>query len=320
MSVVPSCGSMIEEHTPPLPRASGSSFEDRALDPLSQVGQSPGDFDTASPWGTWVATGATAFRLGLIGLLPRGGIGKRLAFALRKPVKNGAQAIYDRQIWGLRLRLAARGNLTEQRWLTMPEFHDFQERQYLARHLSPGAVFLDIGANAGFYTFWALSLGRPGLRVIAAEPNETMLARVRHNLAENQLAGSVTLFPCAVTPEPCEVVILENPVNHGQTAISTAGAGRSVPGRPLLDLLEEAAVHRVDAMKIDIEGFEVPVLAAFFESAPLTLWPERIVAEIFGPGGQPLLELLGAHGYRLEGRTKMNGMLALSRPVAEGGK
>ncbi len=285
-----------------------------------QVAPAGDDFDTASAWGTWAATGTTALRLCLIGLLPRGGIGKRLAFVLRKPVKSGRQSLYDRQIWGLRLRLAARGNLTEQRWLTMPDFHDFQERRFLARHLAPGAVFLDIGANAGFYTFWALSLGHSGLRVIAAEPNERMLARVRYNLAENRLAEAVILFPCAVTPEACEVALREAPGNLGQTAISTVGGGRSVPGRPLLDLLAEAGVSHVDAMKIDIEGFEVPVLAAFFESAPRSLWPERIVAEIFGPSGRAMLELLDARGYWLEGRTKMNGLFALSRPAAEDGK
>jgi FkbM family methyltransferase len=268
-------------------------------------------FDTTSPWGTWKPLGAAALSLKLIDLLPTGGLFRKLAFLLRKPVKNRDQEVYDREIWGLKLRLAARGNLTEQRWLTMANFHDVPERTALRRALQPGAVFLDVGANAGFYSFWALSLRHPGLRVIAVEPTEVMLERMRHNLAVNHLTSSVTLFPCAVTPTPCEVVIEQHAGNVGQTAVRSEGSGRRVPGRPLLELLLEAKVDRVDAMKIDIEGFEVPVLEAFFQCAPRSLWPRLIIGEIVGEGGVPLKSLLVSHGYRLERATKMNGILIL---------
>jgi hypothetical protein len=51
----------------------------------------------------------------------------------------------------------------------MPNFHDAPECEALRAVLRPGAVFLDIGANAGFYTFWALSQKHADLRVIAVE-------------------------------------------------------------------------------------------------------------------------------------------------------
>ncbi len=270
------------------------------------------NFDTTSTWGTWKPRGIAAVSLKLIDLLPTSGVFRKLAFLLRKPVKNSTQAVYDRQIWGLKLRLAARGNLTEQRWLTMPNFHDAPERKALATALRPGAVFLDVGANAGFYTFWALSQRHAGLRVIAVEPTEVMLSRVRHNLAANSLTSSVTLCACAVTPAPGEVVIEEHAGNIGETSIRADGTGRRVPGRTLLEILQTANVSRVDAMKIDIEGFEVPVLEAFFNSAPRTLWPQLVIGEIVGEGGEPLKKLLIGHGYRLDHCTKMNGILVLA--------
>lgn len=268
-------------------------------------------FDTKSPWGTWRPRGIAAASLGIIDRLPVNGFFRKLAFLLRKPVKNGSQALYDREIWGLRLRLASRGNLTEQRWLTMPGFHDAPERAALASALGPDSVFLDVGANAGFYTLWALSLKRAGLRTIAVEPTEVMLERLRHNISENGLESSVSLFPCAATAEPCEVNIDEHEQNIGQTVVRAGGAGRKVQGRPLLDILNEAGVDKVDALKIDIEGFEVPVLSAFFADAPRTLWPRFVIGEIVGEGGEPLKELLLSHGYRLDSVTKMNGMLSL---------
>ena len=90
-------------------------------------------FDTTSPWGTWKPKGAAAFSLKLIDLLPASGLFRKLAFLLRKPVKNSGQDVYDREIWELKLRLGARGNLTEQRWLTMANFHDAPEREALRR-------------------------------------------------------------------------------------------------------------------------------------------------------------------------------------------
>lgn len=264
------------------------------------------------PWGAYQARGLAAFCLWLSMRLPANGFFRRVAFLLRKPVKKGKQAVYDREIWGLKLRLSARGNLSEQRWLTMPQFHDAPERAALQAALSPGAVFMDVGANAGFYTFWALAQRHAGLRVIAVEPTETMLERVRYNLALNQLESSVTLCACAVTSVPCEVVIEEHADNLGQSAVRAGGTGRRVPGKPLLDLLRQAGATRIDAMKIDIEGHEVPVLEAFFRDAPRSLWPRLMIGEIVGDGGGALRALLMQHGYRVEQATKMNGILRFS--------
>lgn len=274
------------------------------------------DFDTTSPWGTWKLRGFAAACLTFIDCMPTTAFFRRLAFLLRKPVKRSGQDCCDREIWGLRMRLAIRGNLTEQRWLTMAGFHDAPERDALRAALKPGSVFVDIGANAGFYTFWALSLKHAGLRVISVEPNDEMLLRIRYNLDLNGLASAVKVFACAVTPEPCQMFMEGHSENLGQTVMRADGTGSAVPGITLHDILREARVDRVDAMKIDIEGFEVPVLDAFFRDAPRTLWPRLVIGEIIGEGGVPLKELLVGRGYRIERCTKMNGILILPESIA----
>ncbi len=269
-------------------------------------------FDTTSPWGTYPARGLPALSLRLVAALPRGSVFRRLAFLARKPVKSGSQTLYDRDVWGLRLRLSARGNLSEQRWLTMQQFHDWPERQALRDGLPADAVFLDVGANAGFYTFWALAQRRPGLTVVAVEPNPAMLERMRFNLAVNDLASHVRLVQCAVTPEPCEVALSFHADNLGQTAVrADTGEGGLVPGRPLLDIVQDAGVTRIDALKIDIEGHEIPVLTAFFAAAPRSLWPRLILGEIVGGDGDAFRQLLLDRGYLLAGATKMNGIFRL---------
>ncbi len=188
------------------------------------------NFDTTSPWGTWKVHGSAALILGLIDKMPVSTISRKLALLLRKPVKASAQEVFDRDIWGLRMRLGTRGNLTEQRWLTMPSFHDTHE-------------------HAG---------------------------------------------------------------NAGQSSVRTVGSGRRVQGRPLLDILLESGVSSVDAMKIDIEGFEVPVIEAFYNTAPRTLWPRCVIAEIVGKDGESLKNLLVSRNYKIAHCTKMNGILVLA--------
>jgi FkbM family methyltransferase len=273
-------------------------------------------FDTRSPWGVYAPRGLARLSLRLIDRLPVNNLGKRLAFLLRKPVKKSRSPVYDREVWGLRLRLSTRGNLSEQRWLTMPSFHDAVERAALADTLQAGGVFFDVGMNVGFYTFWALSLRRPGLRVVSVEPGPAMLERVRHNLAQNQLAEAVSIHACAATAERCEVIIEPHSENLGESSVRATDAnspsnGLRVPGRPLLDLVKDAGVDRIDALKIDIEGHETPVLRAFFRDAPRALWPRLIIAEIVADGEGTLRRLLLEHGYRIDHETKMNGILRL---------
>jgi hypothetical protein len=65
-------------------------------------------------------------------------------------------------------------------------------------------------------------------------------------------------------------------------------------------------------MKIDIEGHEGPVLAAFFDAIPRADWPRAVVIEA-GRGDLTLpgVALCLARGYRVEGTTRMNALLAL---------
>lgn len=269
-------------------------------------------FDTTSEWGTWAPKGVAKFALDTIRSLPVNPICKRLAFLLRKPVKKGRQPFYDVSLWGYRLRLSAKGNLSEQRWLTMPQFHDAEERELIASKLSGGGVFFDIGANAGFYTFWVLSRQRKDVSLYAVEPCRLMQERLRYNLSLNALEESLCLIECAVTAQPCEVHIQEHADNLGQTSISESGQGYAVRGMPLLELMDAHSVGRIDVLKIDIEGGEADVLEALFEAADSNRWPTCIVGEIIGEDSLRFKTMLKSRGYQMEFATKMNGGFSLS--------
>src|SRR6202041_1466255 len=52
-----------------------------------------------------------------------------------------------------------------------------------------------------------------------------------------------------------------------------------VPSQTLLDILAGEGIEAVDALKIDVEGFEDVILAPFFRDAPPRLWPRFVIIE-----------------------------------------
>ena len=67
----------------------------------------------------------------------------------------------------------------------------------------------------------------------------------------------------------------------------------------------------VDALKIDIEGFEDRALIAFFNEAPPVLWPRVVVIEHLSRDEwqQDCIADMIARGYREAGRTRSNTLL-----------
>jgi hypothetical protein len=87
-------------------------------------------------------------------------------------------------------------------------------------------------------------------------------------------------------------------------------AALRVPCRPLLDVLNEAGVASIDALKIDVEGMEDKILMPFFNHAPPALWPRLIIIEdTSDQWSSDLFAFLGARGYRVARRSKLNAMM-----------
>jgi hypothetical protein len=102
--------------------------------------------------------------------------------------------------------------------------------------------------------------------------------------------------------------------NLGASHIVTGTAGTNaikVPSLRLQRILEEAGVTKVDALKIDIEGFEDRALVPFFREAPPTLWPRAVVIEHLSRGewqADCIADMI-SRGYREVGKTRSNTFL-----------
>lgn len=234
-------------------------------------------------------------------------IGKRLLFpSLRGPL--------DIETWGLKTRIDPRKNVTEKRLMFSPSRFELEERELLAQRLKEGDVFVDVGANVGAYSLWASQfIGQSG-RIVAIEPQPTVLGRLRANLALNPHL-SAQVFACGAGPEQGLMYLSIGSSNEGGASLATISGGKDeieVVVRPLLSIVQEAGLERIDALKIDIEGFEDRALIPFYTEAPIALRPRLLIVERSEKDWtQDLMAVLREVGYRTLFATKRNYVLEL---------
>lgn len=232
--------------------------------------------DDTSPFGSY---SPNALQRRLYRLMPRlyrgGWIGKRVFGRLRWLDRRLAGSdLADVRRFGLRWRLYRTGNVSDSRLLLRPDSFDPLEMDCLLQRARPGFAFVDVGANCGFY---AVRIAAAGGRVVAVEPHPQMLRRLRFNLGLNPECA-LRILDCAVGDRRASIRIAEDARNLGKTRIDDAGA-ITADMRPLLDIVGDEGLERVDAIKVDVEGFEDRVLAPFLTDAPESLLPGIVIAE-----------------------------------------
>jgi hypothetical protein len=90
-----------------------------------------------------------------------------------------------------------------------------------------------------------------------------------------------------------------------------AGHAIRVPSLRLQHILDDAGVDHVDALKIDVEGYEDRVLTGFFRQSPPSLWPRAVVIEHLSRTEwlEDCIADMHARGYAETGRTRSNTLL-----------
>jgi FkbM family methyltransferase len=184
-------------------------------------------------------------------------------------------------------------------------------RQGVINGLRRDETFVDVGANVGF---WALPAAWGGATVVAFEPNPYAAGLLRWNAARNP-GAEVEIREKAVGSQAGELELFAFDMEAGSSmttanraAIPTlaaewgdgAGEIESVTV-PVVALDDE--IEKVDVLKIDVEGYEVPALLG--ATRVLTeLRPRLVVIELIGTsfgheGNSPerAAALLNEYGY-----------------------
>jgi FkbM family methyltransferase len=140
-------------------------------------------------------------------------------------------------------------------------------RQIFRAVLPVGGVALDIGANIGWHTLLMARLVGENGRVIAAEANPSVRSRLQDNLNFNRF-GHVEVLPYAVADSEGTAEFYGPEVKDAESAnghVITDGAEAKnriirVETRRLDSIVSTVQVDRLDLIKIDVEGYELPVL------------------------------------------------------------
>ena len=207
-----------------------------------------------------------------------------------------------------RFRVYPTSNLVDSALLIHPAYNE-AEISFLREGLGEGGNFVDIGANIGLYSVALGNTLRGSGRVISIEPNPICVERLRANLSLNDLPVA-DVFPVAAGDAPGRghLIVDRDDLAIARTVRDVTGGDFEI--RTLTDILDQAGVATIDALKIDVEGFEMAALGPFFRSAPRARWPKRICIEHLGEKSD-VMKMLDEAGYRLVRNTRNNALLVL---------
>jgi FkbM family methyltransferase len=142
------------------------------------------------------------------------------------------------------------------------ELFDPHVLSILRDFIKPGSVFVDVGANIGWFTVIGSRLaGRRG-RVFAIEPDPTNCDILKRNIERND-CGNVTIYPVAAGATRGKALLYRSIDNQGDHRLSVASDREDrvkVRVRTLDALLARRTSH-IDVVKMDTQGSEAAVLS-----------------------------------------------------------
>nr|WP_106430305.1 FkbM family methyltransferase [Streptomyces sp. SPB78] len=212
-----------------------------------------------------------------------------------------------------RARVGTRFNIDThdliQRYIYMFGMWEPNLTKWLSSRLKPGDVFVDVGANIGYFSALGARLVGPGGAVVSVEASPSFAELLRANLRLNQ-ADNVRVVEQAVSDrEETLTLVLASSANMGANSIvpydGPIEARHEVPASPLASLLTEDEVRRARVIKIDVEGAEgkavrglAPLLGQLRPDAEITVevTPSRM-AEL-GDSAAELLDTMATAGFR----------------------
>lgn len=182
-----------------------------------------------------------------------------------------------------------------------------EETALIQRMLGKVDMFVDVGANLGYYTCLALQNGKA---VIAFEPQKQNLQCLFQNLIANGWREGVEVYPVALSEKPGLLTLYGASGPSASLVRDWAGYSprfsQMVPVSTLDNILGGRLADRRLFIKIDVEGAEYQVLSGAGGTLARELkpvWLLEVCLQEFHPGGtnpdyQKTFQLFWDHGYQ----------------------
>jgi FkbM family methyltransferase len=183
-------------------------------------------------------------------------------------------------------------------------FYELSETRKITALAQKGGIFLDVGANYGYYTCLWASINSEN-RVLAFEPAPLCFRNLEINVKENGLENRCKLFQIAIADDNDT-----RPFDLGSTTQTGWGGllkERISTGIPvsvvrLEDFLKDEAFIRINVLKIDTEGSDYLVL-----KGAESLLKQHKIKHIFFEENVLRLKLLGLMPGKAENFLKFYG-------------
>ena len=188
--------------------------------------------------------------------------------------------------------------------------HEQGELQSIIAAMKPGGTYLDVGAHVGGFAI-PVALAHPDVEIHLFEPVPRTRSWLQANLARNGVTDRVTIWPNAVGAESSRGTMtgVDGASNH------LAESGKAGPGSvdveiETLDGLLLDIVGRVDVIKCDIEGGELPAMRGAEKISASRPSDPRAGDR---PSVHPAIRLRGPGAVRLPGRARLPVVLVRRR-------
>jgi FkbM family methyltransferase len=189
----------------------------------------------------------------------------------------------------------------------MLRIYERQETTFFLAACEPGFVFLDVGANCGYYTALFLTAASRDSRIVAMEPDPECFRWLEDTVRANR-GARVTCLNVAASDICGTARLYRNHDNRGDNRLynsELAGSFCEVPVATVDSLMDKEGVAELNLIKIDVQGFEAKVLRGMRRTLERSreivllseFWPNGLLQAGDAPA-EPL-QLLASLGFRL---------------------
>jgi len=169
-------------------------------------------------------------------------------------------------------------------------FWEQEETDFLKSVINPGDIFVDVGANIGYFTMLAANLVGASGHIFAVEPDPINAAILRWNVQSLRAPRKVTIVEAAVSDVNGIFNLYISPVNFADHRLFPTNNDpmdngqdrKSIPVKTMT--LDEIIPYdqRVDIVKVDVQGSELAALKGM--QRIIRRWSPTILLELWPYG------------------------------------
>ena len=161
-------------------------------------------------------------------------------------------------------------------------------------------IILDIGANIGAFTRWAVKRW-PGCIIHAYEPEPNNFKLLTATAQATDTLNCIHLYQLAVSDRPGKAKLFNMAFNCGEFSLFKQDSDREPKGIVEVDLIPAKDLPKANILKLDCEGAEGGILNNLYESERLQEFDAIMLEYHNAQDGEMICTGLLGQGYELTG-------------------